>query len=121
MSQEKPALLLVENDPLSLMLYDRELNPYYSIIPCKNEADAWLALGNKKISLIILEPANGNDWVWGLLEQIKAIEGMANIPVIFCSVLDEKKRALQQGIAAYLIKPVYANVLRQHVQEFLEK
>jgi putative two-component system response regulator len=120
MSQEKPVLLLVENDPLSLSLYDRELNPDYSILTCKNEADASFALKNGKVSLIILEPASGNDWVWDLLKQVKMKEETAKIPVIFCSVLDEKKKGLEQGASAYLIKPVYANVLRQYVQELLK-
>jgi len=77
-------------------------------------------LKNQKISLLILEPASGNDWVWDLLKQIKMEEETAKIPVIFCSVLDEKKKGLEQGASAYLIKPVYANVLRQYVQEFLK-
>jgi DNA-binding response OmpR family regulator len=119
MSQAKPSLLLVESDALSLSLYKRELNPDYSINACANEAEAWFIMERESIALVILEPGSGNDWVWIFFEQIKKNEKTTSIPVIFCSVLDERKRGLEQGASAYLIKPVYANVLRQHIQALL--
>ena len=42
-------------------------------------------------------------------------------PRYFCTILDERKKALEQGAANYLIKPVYADVLRKHIQALLEK
>ena len=116
-----PNLLLVENDPLTLPLYHRELSPHYTIITCESETYAVTTLQKEKIDLIILEPANGNEWVWDFLDTLKQDERTQSIPVIFCTVIDERKQGMEKGAAAYLLKPVYPNVLHQHVQNLLKK
>ncbi|MFO7683588.1 MAG: hypothetical protein R6X34_26440 [Chloroflexota bacterium] len=121
MEAEKPTIILIENDPLSLSLYERELSPYFSLVVCGTESRAQAALLQEKVELVILEPANGNQWAWNFLDKLQADRSLNRIPVIFCTVLDERKKALEWGAAAYLIKPVYANVLRQHAQELLVK
>lgn len=121
MITDRPNLLLVENDPLTLPLYQRELSPQYTIITCESELYAVTALQEEKIDLIILEPANGNGWVWGFLDSLKQDERTQSIPVIFCTVVDERKKGMEKGAVAYLLKPVYANVLHHHVQDLLKK
>ncbi len=120
MKDDKPRLLIIENDPIALPLYHRELSPHYLIVTCETEAQLWQTLAETRIDLIILEPANGNDWIWSFLNKFRADEQGKEIPIIFCTVLDERKRGLEQGVSAYLIKPVYANVLHYYVQKALE-
>jgi CheY-like chemotaxis protein len=79
------------------------------------------AVREEKIDLIILEPANGNEWVWDFLDALKQDDRTQSIPVIFCTVIDERKQGMEKGADAYLLKPVYANVLHQYVQDLLEK
>lgn len=121
MLAEKPNLLLIENDPLTLPLYQRELSPYYKITTCETKTHAILALQNQPIDLIILEPANGNSWVWDFVDELKQNDHTKATPVIFCTVVDERKKGMEKGAAAYLLKPVYANVLHQSVQDVLAK
>ncbi len=119
MLAEKPNLLLIENDPLTLPLYQRELNPHYTITTCETKTDAMQTLREQTINLIILEPANGNNWVWDFIDELKLDARTNKIPIIFCTVVDERKKGLEKGAAVYLLKPVYANILRQHVQDVL--
>lgn len=121
MDAEKPKIILIENDPLSLSLYERELSPYFSLAVCGTQTCAAAILAEEKIDLVILEPANGNQWAWDFFDALQEDVAYRSIPVIFCTVLDERKRAMERGAATYLIKPVYANVLRQYAQELLVK
>ncbi len=119
MTVEKPYLVLVENDPHTWPLYYRELSPHYSVITCETETHAVAVLEEEEIALIILEPANGNGWAWNFVDKLKQDEQTKTIPVIFCTVLDERRKGMAIGAAAYLLKPVYAHVLRQCVQDLL--
>lgn len=121
MITEKLNLLLIENDSFTLPLYQRELSPHYSLFTCEKEIHAITTLQQETIDLIILEPASGNEWVWDFVHTLKQNEQTRTIPIIFCTVVDERKKGMEMGASAYLLKPVYANVLRQHVQDVLEK
>ena len=115
----KRCLILVDNDQLAHALYRRELESSYSVLSCATEPEVWTALEHEPISLIILEPANGNNWAWQFLNRLKTTDRTRHIPVIFCSVLDERKKGLELGADVYLVKPVYAHILHQHVQRVL--
>jgi ABC-type transport system involved in cytochrome bd biosynthesis fused ATPase/permease subunit len=57
-----------------------------------------------------------------LLAAIKSLPGSSPIPVVLCSTLDERKRGMEMGAAAYLVKPVLAdhaaeNAAPGHAQE----
>ncbi|MEM8860049.1 MAG: hypothetical protein AAGD96_17095 [Chloroflexota bacterium] len=120
MQQVKPNIVLIENDALSVSLYERELSDYFNLIICHTEVEATAAVSQLPIASIILEPANGNHWVWHFWEQLKQTVDTQNIPVVFCTILDERKKALERGAANYLMKPVYADVLRKQIQALLE-
>ena len=120
MEKVKPKIVLIENDPFSLSLYERELSSYFNLIICHSEVEAVTAVSEEPIASIIFEPANGNHWVWDFWEHLKQQANTQDIPVIFCTILDERKKAIEQGAANYLIKPVYADVLRKHIQALVE-
>lgn len=121
MTAEKPTLLLVENDPFTLSLYQRELTPYYIILSCETENLALRTVQKTAVDLAILEPANGNGWVWDFADKLQQDEHTQSIPVIFCTIIDERKKGMEKGAAAYLLKPVYAHVLRQYVDTILAR
>ena len=120
MEKVKPKIVLIEHDPLSISLYNRELSAFFTLFVCQGESEAITAVSQHTIAAIILEPANGNQWVWHFWEQLKQQHNTKDIPVIFCTILDERKKALERGAANYLIKPVYADVLRKHIQALVE-
>ena len=56
---------------------------------------------------------------WDVLAALKADPATAHIPVIVVSVVDERRRGLSLGAAAYLIKPVRRDDLIRQLQQAL--
>ena len=50
-----------------------------------------------------------------VLAELKANPGTRNIPVIFCSVEEQRSQAISLGAAAYLVKPVLLPELRNEI------
>ncbi len=69
---------------------------------------------------MILEPAQSNQWIWAFLDALAATTS-AEIPIIFCTTLDDRKRGQAYGAHAYLVKPVYAHTLREQVEHLLQR
>lgn len=117
MNDAKRHVVFVESDKVTLSLYRRELEPFYATSACQTEAELWHTLAQHDISAIVLEPANGNQWVWSFLGKLKTNRQTSAIPVIFCTVVDERRKGLALGAIAYFIKPVYAHVLLQFIHQ----
>lgn len=64
MKKVHPKIVLIENDPLSISLYEQELSFYFNLIICHSEEEAITAVSQQDIASIILEPTNENQWVW---------------------------------------------------------
>lgn len=105
------AILIVERDRPTLELYQRELSRHFRIFTCNAASQALAVLRAHRISAVVLEPAAPDEQGWSLLADIKNLPGQASIPVILCSTLDERKRGIEMGAAAYLIKPVLPSTL----------
>jgi len=56
--------------------------------------------------MIVLDLMMPNQDGWEILRQINASPETRDIPVIICSVLDEREMALASGASDYLVKPV---------------
>jgi DNA-binding response OmpR family regulator len=107
MKTSRPSILIIDNDVPTLELYRRELRNEFLVYVCSNEAEALERLNTCNLKAIVLEPAisDGQGWRLFLAIQDQFKERQA-IPVILCSTSDERKRGLQAGAAAFLIKPV---------------
>jgi DNA-binding response OmpR family regulator len=98
-------VLIVENDPATLELYRRELGREYCVFACFSKSETIEAIDNQSPKAIILEPVALGEEGWDLLNVIATRPGKS-LPVILCTILDERKRGLREGAAAYLVKPV---------------
>lgn len=106
MKPTAPAILIIDSDRPTLELYQRELSHHYQIFTCSEVQQALALLQAHPISAVVLEPSAPNDQGWSLLADIKRLPGPVPIPVVLCTTLDERKRGMEMGAAAYLIKPV---------------
>jgi DNA-binding response OmpR family regulator len=109
--------LIVECDLPTLELYQRELSRDYQILACSEGQQALDLLQTHRISAVVLEPATPDEQGWSLLAAIKSLPGPSPIPVILCSTLDERKRGMEMGAVAYLVKPVLPTTLRQTLRQ----
>jgi len=117
-------VLIVENDIPTLELYQRELSRDYQILACCEAQQAldWLrAQHAQRISVVVLEPSTPDGRGWSLLAAIKSLPGPAPIPVVLCSILDERKRGMEMGAAAYLVKPVLPTTLRETLRKITRR
>lgn len=115
----KPMILVVDDDVLSLELYSRELSSNYRVISCERLEDARRCLRNDLLKAVILEPAVNGDDGWLFLMEIRS--SPAPVPVIVCSVLDERKIGLEQGADAFLVKPVLPTTLHRLIDQIVSR
>jgi DNA-binding response OmpR family regulator len=117
MPKRIPTILIVESDPPTLQLYQRALSSYYEVLACANETEALTLLQTRELQAVVLEPAIYGGRGWALLAAIKARSPTQFVPVILCTILDERKRALEMGASACLVKPVLPTTLLQTLRK----
>jgi DNA-binding response OmpR family regulator len=121
MQTTKHTVLIVENDLPTLELYQRELSRDYQILACTEAQQALAWLHAQPISVVVLEPSAPDEQGWSLLAAIKSLPGPAPIPVVLCSTLDERKRGMEMGAVAYLVKPVLPTTLRETLRQITRR
>lgn len=114
------SILIIESNEATRDLYERELHRTFSVIATGDAEKALRVLQSTDIAAVILEPAGLDDSAWNLITTIHSIQSHPQIRVILCSALDERKRGLAMGAAAYLVKPVLPATLLDTVNQVLQ-
>jgi DNA-binding response OmpR family regulator len=113
------SILIIDNDLPTLELYQRTLSQDYLVFTCVSEVDAQRILQQQAVDAIVLEPAMHNGQGWAVLNARNEAAEAHRIPVIICSTVDERRRGLDMGAAACLVKPVLPATLRDVLQQIL--
>jgi DNA-binding response OmpR family regulator len=121
MQTKKQEILIIECDLPTLELYLRELGRDYQILACSETQQALSLLQAHSVAAVVLEPSTPDEQGWSLLAAIKNLPGSLPIPVILCSTLDERKRGLEMGAAAYLVKPVLPTTLLKTLRQVMRR
>jgi DNA-binding response OmpR family regulator len=116
MAPNKPTVLIIDDDLLMLELYRRELGQDYAILTCTDRNEALTLFDAQPLSAVVLEPALAEGRGWELLVVLRLRAQAFQFPVILCSILDERKRGMEGGAAAFLVKPVLPAHLRDVLQ-----
>jgi len=114
----KPIILMVESDLPTIELYRGVLNQEYEVLSRSDESGALEAVSTSNLHAIILEPAVGGGRGWGIFAAIRSAIREHPIPIIVCTTLDERKRGLEMGAAAFLVKPVLPSLLLETLRQF---
>jgi CheY-like chemotaxis protein len=112
-------ILIVEDDLPTRELYERELSRCYHVLACANDQDALAAIHMHRVCAIILEPSLPDGRGWDLLRLIRTMPDMQSIPVILCSTLNARRRAMALGATLYLVKPVLPMVLLETLRQMV--
>jgi two-component system, OmpR family, response regulator len=123
MSNTKPRILLVEDDPnLSLVLQDYLEMLNYDITLCRNGREGLLAFRNSQFQLCILDIMMPVMDGFTLAEEIKKIN--EDIPVVFLtakSLKEDRIRGFHLGCDDYIIKPFSTEELSLRIQAILKR
>ncbi len=112
-------VLIVEPDDATRELYQRELSRSYQVISASNAKDTVQLLHSNPIDIVVLEPVSTDGAGWRMLEYLGSGQQDTPAPVVLCSALDERRRGLSLGAAAYLVKPVLPTTLLETLDHIL--
>lgn len=122
MRTREPAIILVEEDKLTLELYSRELSKSFMVLGFTEIADVLGTIENQQdIQAVVIEPEIQSGQGWELIRSIQERLPRRNIPVIVCSTSDSNKQIMDRGLTDYLTKPVLPSALREKTISAIEK
>ena len=105
--QGNRTILAIDDDPQVISLYERYLQPQgYQVIPLSDPSRAVERARQLKpfaITLDIMMP--GYDG-WRVLNELKSDAATRDIPIIVCSIVEEREKGFSLGAADYLVKPI---------------
>lgn len=113
------SVLIIDNDPPTLELYRRELSRDFRVLACQDETEALKLAAAEQVCAVVLEPAISGGDGWHLVQALQHVFGVRKVPIILCSTQDERRRGMDEGVAAFLVKPVLPFELRQTLRKFV--
>jgi signal transduction histidine kinase/ActR/RegA family two-component response regulator len=106
-TRRDPVVLVVEDDQSSVELLRAYLTGSgYEVVVERTGPEGLAAVRREQPDAVVLDIQLPGLDGWALLAALKAAAETSAIPVVVVSVLDERARGLQDGAAAYLVKPV---------------
>lgn len=100
-------VVVVEDNPRTIQLFERYLEPFgYRIAPVQESAAALEQVSLLRPDVVILDVMMQEVDGWQVLQSLKTDPRTRAIPVIVCSVLNEGELAATLGADGYLRKPV---------------
>ncbi len=104
---DRPVVLTIDDEPGVLDLYGRYLKKEGYIVVGLNSADNLLEhVREVQPDAIVLDLNLPGKNGWDALDELRQAEDTCDIPIIICSIDDDRQRAEQAGVANYLIKPI---------------
>ena len=103
----RKVVLAVDTNRKVLDFYARHLQSHdFEVIPLTDPAQALAQARKNQPSAITLDVQWPEQDGWQVLKEIKGDPDTQHIPVIVCSMLEEKEKGLSLGASAYLTKPI---------------
>lgn len=115
-------VLAIDDDGQVTQLYQRYLEPSgYTVVSLTDPHLAVQQAKELQPAVITLDLAMPGVDGWQVLHDLKHDPATQHIPVIICSLQDDRERGLAQGAADFLVKPFLADELVQAVERLVEK
>jgi CheY-like chemotaxis protein len=110
--KDKKIIISVDDDAKVIDLYNRYLGPHgYKIVSVTDPSKALEQIKLLKpfaITLDIMMPKLDG---WHVIEKLKSDPETKDIPIVICSILDNREKGYELGATDYLIKPILENEL----------
>lgn len=121
--KNKQCILAVDDAVIILRKITDALEEYYDVVTVNSGARALRYLEKSKPDLILLDirmmPKDGLE----TLQEIRAMEGRADIPVIMLTGVEDKEyvmEGIKLGICDYILKPFFPDDLLDRIRRALE-
>jgi CheY-like chemotaxis protein len=107
MPSDAPRVLLIEDDPQSAELLTAQLAHAGYAVDVASTGEAGLSsAGVRPPDAIVLDVTLPGIDGWEVIRRLKADDRLADIPVFFASIVDERQAGLSLGADDYFVKPV---------------
>jgi DNA-binding response OmpR family regulator len=116
-----PAIVLIENDEITLELYQRELSKSFVVFAFTELEGVMEVVANQDVRAVVIEPEMNAGEGWGLIHSVHMTYPDRSIPVIVCSTRDCRNTGTDLEVAKYLTKPVLPGTLREKTLEIIHK
>jgi DNA-binding response OmpR family regulator len=116
-----PAIVLIENDQITLGLYQRELCKSFSIFAFTDINGVLEIMATQDIRAVIIEPEIHFGKGWDLIHSIHETFPDRFIPVLVCTTRDRSNVVPSLKVTKYLTKPVLPRTLREKTLEILNE
>lgn len=113
-------VLIVEEDDATRELYQRELGRSFQVLTSGDAEQSLKLLQSEAVDAVVLEPAVSHGAGWALMDSLRRTQFRVPPRIILCTALDERKRGMSLGAAAYLVKPVLPVTLLDTLHQVLQ-
>jgi signal transduction histidine kinase/CheY-like chemotaxis protein len=111
-SLEAKVIISIDDDAKVIGLYQRYLSPHgYQVVPLTDPTKAIEQIREIKPYAITLDIMMPNKDGWQVIEEIKSYPELSTIPIIICSITEDREKAYQLGAVDYLVKPILEDEL----------
>jgi DNA-binding response OmpR family regulator len=121
MKMQAPAIVLIENDGVTLDLYQRELSKSFTVFGFTDTNDVLAIIANQDIRAVVIEPEIQVGKGWDLIHTICRTFPERFIPIVVCSTREPGRSRMAPEVTRYLTKPVLPRILRENIIETLKK
>ena len=112
-----PVILCIDDDPGVITLYRRYLEKHgFEVVGLTDPREALETARRLRPDAITLDIMMPQQDGWTVLQELKADPQTRAIPVIICSILDERGQGFSLGAAEYLVKPFTEEELLEAIQ-----
>jgi len=116
-TQATKMILAIDDDRQVLNLYERHLTDHgYQVITLADPAQAVAYARQHQPFAITLDIMMPNIDGWQILEQLKQDPDTRSIPVVICSIVENRQKGINLGAVGYLTKPVLEDDLLKALQ-----
>jgi signal transduction histidine kinase/transcriptional regulator with GAF, ATPase, and Fis domain/ActR/RegA family two-component response regulator len=114
MDTDGPVALVVDDDQGVMTLYRRYLEPHgYQVVGVTQSAEAVARAEELQPFVILLDVLMPHQDGWQVLAELKQNPATRDLPVIMCTIVADRERALDLGAVDYFVKPILeAELLR---------
>jgi DNA-binding NtrC family response regulator len=121
LNPDAPAIVLIENDEVTLDLYRRELSKSFTVCGFTEVIGVLDRMAAGDIQAVVIEPEIRSGGGWDLIHAIQTVLPDQCIPVIVCSTRDSNRASPTGEVSRYLTKPVPPKTLREETLKAIKQ